>query len=172
MLPDSRSGKIKTLARPATGEPGALLAPTRRRGRRPLRSSPSIASSGWRALAILKASRTFSIWGCAAEPLVENESRATRGSVSRKARAFSAVASAISASSCAVGSGTTAQSAKSSAPFSPKAARLRSGANVRKKLDTTRASGARPIECRAARTVSEVEFAAPPTVSRHHLPRH
>src|ERR1700756_3017757 len=108
-----------------------------------------------------KASRTFSIWECTAEPLVENESRATRGSVSRKARAFSAVARAISASSCAVGSGTTAQSAKSSAPFSPKAARLRSGANIKKKLDTTRASGAKPVRMQRRPNGIEGEILSP-----------
>ena len=118
------------------------------------------------------ASRTLSTRECDAEPLVEKERSATRGSASRNARAFSAVASAISASSCAVGSGTTAQSAKSIAPFSPKLALLsvplllssRCRVIIRKKLETRRASGASPIECKAARTVSDVGFAAPPTV--------
>ena len=44
------------------------------------------------------ASRTAAARGWSALPLVENDSMATRGSTSRSARAFSAVASAISAS--------------------------------------------------------------------------
>ena len=71
---------------------------------------------GARAFRMRRASRTFSTRAWLAEPLVENESIATRGSTSSSARAFSAVARAISASSSGLGSGTTAQSAKEQRP--------------------------------------------------------
>src|SRR5260370_15150857 len=62
------------------------------------------------------------------------------------------------------GSGTTAQSAKSSIPAAPKSNPARWGMTMTKKLETSFASGARPIACSAARTVSEVVLPAPPTV--------
>src|SRR6266511_298525 len=62
---------------------------------------------------------TLSAIGCSAEPLVENDSIATRGSTSSRARQVSADAMAISASCEAVGLITTAGSAKIIAPSTP-----------------------------------------------------
>jgi hypothetical protein len=76
---------------------------------------------------------------------------------------MSAVARAISASSSGLGAGTTAQSANSNVPAVPTSSPGRSGMIMMKKLETSFASGARPIACSAARTVSPVVFAAPPT---------
>ena len=148
--------------RPAS--PAPSNSPTRGTSAASAWSSPSAASSGARAFRMRSASRTFSTRAWLAEALVENDSNATRGSASRIARAFSAVARAISASSSGFGSGTTAQSAKSSAPAGPRSNPGRCGIIMTKKLETSFASGARPIACSAARTVSPVVLAAPPTV--------
>ena len=163
-MPESRSGKIRTLARPATSEPGAFAWATCGTSAASAWSSPSAASSGARAFRMRNASRIFSTRAWLAEPLVENDSIATRGSASSNTRAFSAVARAISASSSAFGSGTTAQSAKRIAPAAPQSNPARCGMTRTKKLETSFAPGARPIPCSAARTVSDVVLAAPPTV--------
>ena len=126
-------------------------------------SSPSMARLGHRVFTIRSASRILSMRSCSAEPFVEKESKATRGSVCKNVRAFSAVVRAISANSSAEGSGTTPQSAKNIAPLSPKTAPPRGGTIMRKKLETSLLPGARPIARSAARIVSAVEFVAPPT---------
>ena len=86
-------------------------------------------------------------------PLVEKLSSATFGSVSIRTRVLSAVAIAISAICIALGSITTAQSAKAIRPLCP---RERSCSAMMNTLDTSRARGCVPTACSAARTVSAV----------------
>src|SRR5215468_3625197 len=111
-------------------------------------------SSGERAFTVATASRIRSIDECFALPFVENERNATLGSVSKKIRAFPAASSAISDNWPTVGTGTTAQSANR---------KLAEGRVIRKKLDTVLDVGLRPMQWIAARTVSAVVVAAPPT---------
>lgn len=75
--------------------------------------SPSTMISGRRCLTIFVASLTLSTFGWRAEPAVENESMAMRGSIPNRL-AVSAVSIAMSASSCELGSIITAQSANRS----------------------------------------------------------
>ena len=110
MLPAFRSGNTSTLAWPATGEPGALLAPTLGTRAASTCISPSTSRSGRRAWTYRVASTTLSTSGSAALPLVENESIATRGVSSRNIRHESAAAMAMSANWLALGLGTTPQS--------------------------------------------------------------
>ena len=123
MLPASRSGKIRTFARPATGLPGALDAATSGTSAASSCSSPSATSWGARAATMRAASATLRERAWSALPLVENESSATRGGTVRNDAALSAVRTAVSASSRADGSGFTPQSAKTSTPPSPSSAR-------------------------------------------------
>jgi len=110
MLPASRSGKTRTLARPATGLPGALRSPTPGTRAASACISPSTAKRTFRRWSSSRAARTLATRGWSALPLVEKERRATRGSSARRVRQLSAAASAMSASCSGVGSGTTAQS--------------------------------------------------------------
>src|SRR5262245_64546770 len=96
---------------------------------------------GSRAFTVATASRIRSRLPCCALPFVENDRNATRGSALRKIRVFSAASRAISASCGTVGEGTTAQSAKTRPPFSPKAGL---GRLIRKKLETVDDDGFKP----------------------------
>src|ERR687895_2674551 len=109
MLPACKSGKTRTLARPATPEPGAFDSPTAGTSAASACNSPSISRSGRRARTVFVASTTLSINLCLALPFVENESMATRGSAPRSSRQLSAEAMAISATSAADRSMTTPQ---------------------------------------------------------------
>jgi len=70
---------------------------------------------------------------------------------------------AISASSCALGSGTMPQSANNRAVSSCWEFLLRLGISIRKKLETILDSASKPMDWIAARTVLAEEFAAPAT---------
>ncbi len=90
---------------------------------------------------VSNASVTFFTRGWSALPLVEKESIATRGSSSRNRRVLAAVSRAISASCSALGSGITAQSAKTN---------LRSsGKIIKKKLENRRTPSCVPKMRRA-----------------------
>jgi hypothetical protein len=93
--------------------------------------------------------------------LVEKLSNATTGSVPSTARVLAALAIAISASWTGVGSTTTAQSAKAISPLCPWEASWRA---IKNTLETRRTRGPGPMQCSAARTVSAVVLAAPPTL--------
>ena len=80
MLPESRSGKTNTLARPATGDPGALDSATSGTQAASNCSSPSTASPGARRRTASTAARIRSTRGPWALPLLEYDSIATRGS--------------------------------------------------------------------------------------------
>ena len=84
---------------------------------------------------------------------VENERRATRGGAGRNSRALSAVRTAISASSTALGSGFTPQSANTSSPPSPRSARAVS-ISMNEEIRATPART--PTPRRAARRVAAV----------------
>src|SRR6266702_1752283 len=97
MLPLSRSGNTNTLARPATGEPGALRAATSATSAASPCSSPSHTKSGRRAWRRDTACRTRSTRPPAALPRVLYERNATTGSsptIRRRSRAAAAPASA------------------------------------------------------------------------------
>ena len=161
MLPDCRSGKISTLARPATGLPGALDAPTSGTSAASSCISPSSSRLGASSRAIRVACCTFSTSACFALPFVEKDSSATRGSpMPHSVRAVSAAATAMWASSSAVGQGMTTQSAYTSRPSSP---RLRFGHSIKKLEDTTFMPGFVRMICSAGRSMSPVVCAAPDT---------
>ncbi len=160
MLPACKSGNINTLARPATGEPGALECPTSGTNAASACNSPSTCSSGARARTVFVASTTLSISLWVALPFVEKDSIATLGSVSSSSLQESAEAMAISASSAAFGSTTIPQSANIIVPFSPKA---EFGKAITKKLETNRKPTLIPMQCIAARTVCAVVLTAPAT---------
>ncbi|OQA91483.1 MAG: hypothetical protein BWY27_00561 [Bacteroidetes bacterium ADurb.Bin234] len=92
-------GNTNTLAFPAIGLPGALLAPTLGTMAASACSSPSIARSGAICLANAVASTTLSTISCLALPLVEKLNMATRGSIPATLLAVLAVTTAISANS-------------------------------------------------------------------------
>ena len=118
MLPTSKLGTISTLASPATGDPGALLAPTEGTNAASACISPSIFKSGAISLANFNASTTLSTFSCFAEPLVEKLSIATFGSaIPATACAVRAVQTAICANCEASGTGVTATSPITSKPF-------------------------------------------------------
>ena len=93
-------------------------------------------------------------------PFVENESIATLGSNPASARADSAAPTAMFASSSAVGSTTTAQSAKIITPSSPYWA---SFISIRKQEETVLMPGFGLMICSAGRSMSPVEWIAPET---------
>ncbi len=107
------------------------------------------------------ASATLRDRGWSALPRVENDSRATRGGAARNVAALSAVRIAISASSAAVGSGLTPQSAKISRPWSPISVR---GVTISMNDDTFFTPARTPIPRIAARSVSAVVDRAPATI--------
>ena len=107
------------------------------------------------------ASTMLSTCLCFPLPFVENESSATAGSASISVRVLSAVAMAISANWLEVGSMTMAQSANASSPLCPHSRFWTAMMNT---LDTRRTPGLAPTACKAARTVSAVVLAAPPTL--------
>ena len=100
---------MKTVARPATCDPGILDAPTAASAAASYWIGPSTTMSGRRSCTRPVAVRTFST--SAPEPLspVEYDSIATRGSMPN-CSAVPADEIAMSASCSLVGSGTTAQS--------------------------------------------------------------
>ena len=71
MLPDSRFGKMKTFACPATALPGALSFPTVSSIAASTWSSPSIGTSGSACCASIAARATFWLRSCGPLPLVE-----------------------------------------------------------------------------------------------------
>ena len=109
VLPVFKSGKINTLARPATWEFGAFERPTLSTEAASYCNGPSISRSGRRCLAISVAFATFSTSAPVPDVPVEYEIIAIRGSIP-KAFAESADWMAISANSSAFGSGLIAQS--------------------------------------------------------------
>ena len=110
MLPEFRSGKTKTLARPSSGLPGHFFAATSGRIAASNCISPSTSSPGSACLSSATACLTRSIEASLALSRVENERNATRGSCP-KARALCAVARPISARVSASGAITVEQSA-------------------------------------------------------------
>src|SRR5207249_1090930 len=112
MLPLSRSGNTSTLARPATGEPGALRAATSATSAASPCSSPSHTKPGPRACRMDTACRTRSTRSPVALPRVLYDRNATTGSSPTMRRRSRAAAAPASASWAGVGSGTTAQSVK------------------------------------------------------------
>ena len=160
MFPTSRLGNINTLALPATGLPGALLAPTDATRAASACISPSIITSGAICLASSVAFTTLSTNSFLADPLVEKLNMATLGSILAIALAVPAVATAIWANSSAVGLGSTAQSAHTIRPFSPYSGLLVNNKNA---PDTTDIPGKVFTICNAGRNTSPVAFFAPAT---------
>ena len=109
VLPVSRSGKTKTLARPATGLPGRLAWPTEAIAAVSYCSGPSTGRSGSRSRTIRVASATFSTSDPLPEIPVLKLIIATRGSMPN-IRADAALWMAMSARSSASGCGLMAQS--------------------------------------------------------------
>src|SRR5882724_6412656 len=124
MLPELRSGKIKTFALPRTLLSGNLRAAISGISAASTCSSPSKSASMSSSCAFFSASAvaacTLRMDGCVALPFVEKESKATRGRTPRSCRASLAVETATSASCSTVGSGMTPQSPMNKTPFSPK----------------------------------------------------
>src|SRR5436309_147416 len=165
MLPESRSGKISTSARPATTLSGALRRATPGSSAASAWSSPSKWRSGRRRRASAHASRTLATLGCSALPRVENERNAVCGTARVSLAKWSAARHAISASCSEVGSGTTPQSANISTrslAVRPAAAGG-DGTTIRKKEVRVRTSGMSPISHSAARSTSAVVRLAPAT---------
>src|SRR5512143_432762 len=158
MLPASSDGNTITLAWPSMMLPGAFSAATSGSTAASNCNSPSASRSGARSRTRAAARRTISARGCSALPLVENDSRATRGSCLSRLRAWFAEARAMSARASAVGSGTTAQSAKTNC-------RSLSGETIRKKLEMVRMPALRGTIFSPVRMTSAVveRFPATPT---------
>ena len=111
---------MRTLAWPATVEPGDLSWPTFSTRAASACSSPSTFSSGASSLTRAVALATLSTMSPLPLPLVEKESMATLGSaISAMSRAVLAEAMAMAASCSAFGSMLTAQSAKIMTPSWP-----------------------------------------------------
>ena len=160
MLPAFRSGNTSVFAWPATALPGALSWPTFSTSAASSCSSPSSIRSGAISLAMRVASCTLVTLSCLAEPFVEKDSIATRGSMPASARAESAAPSAMFASASASGSMLTAQSAKIITPSSPYAL---FGHSIRKQEETVLMPGLDLMICSAGRSMSPVEWIAPET---------
>ena len=158
MLPASRSGNTSTFARPATAPTSFnFLAATAGLNAASACSSPSIASSGARARAISSARTTLSTCACAALPLVENDSSATRGSSRSTRRQLSAEESAMSASASGDRIGVHRAIGED---------RARDRANsITKKLDGVLQPGARPTVSIPASITRAVVLAAPATIA-------
>src|SRR5690554_780047 len=109
LLPVFRSGKMNTVARPATSEPGSLDLPTAASTAASYWIGPSTARSGRRDCTSSVAVRTLSTSAPLPEAPVEYDSMAMRCSMSNWA-AVAAEDTAMSASCSAFGSGLTAQS--------------------------------------------------------------
>ncbi len=109
LLPVFRSGNTRTLARPATSEPGSLLAATAGSTAASYCNGPSTSRSGRRSRTSSVARRTRSTSAPLPELPVEYDSIATRG-CTPNAAAVPAEEMAMSASCSASGLGTTAQS--------------------------------------------------------------
>ncbi len=117
MFAEFKSGKIKTFACPLIGEFGHFLLATSGTSALSTCSSPSIINSGCRSFAMAKASFILSMDGSWAEPFVENERKAIRGSIPNFF-AVSAVSEAMSARSCEFGLIVIAASANTRMRFS------------------------------------------------------
>src|SRR3954447_17416716 len=109
LLPVLRSGKMNTVARPATVLPGSLVRATPASTAASYWIGPSTSRSGARSRTSAVASRTRSTSAPEPDWPVEYESIATRGSMPNWA-AVADEETAMSASCSAVGSGFTAQS--------------------------------------------------------------
>src|SRR5699024_6497559 len=109
LLPVLRSGKMNTLALPATSDSGILEAATEAETAASYCSGPSTLSCGLAVLTSWVAWRTLSTASPEPESPVEYDSMATRGSTPNWV-AVAAEAAAISASCSASGSVLTAQS--------------------------------------------------------------
>ncbi len=109
LLPVLRSGKISTVARPATSDAGSLVAATDGSTAASYWIGPSILRSGREARTRSVASRTLSTSAPVPEVPVEYESIAILGSTPKR-DAVTADCTAMSASCSASGSGLTAQS--------------------------------------------------------------
>ena len=139
MLPQSRFGKISTLACPATSLPFAFAFATDGTIAASSCNSPSRSSCGYFSFAIFVASTTLSTSACFALPFVEWESIATIGFSPTSARKLLAELSAIAASSADVGSWFKPQSANKNVPFAPYS---QFGTSMMKKPDTSSVPGA------------------------------
>ena len=162
MLPACRSGKTSTFALPATGLPGHLRSPTVETSAASACISPSTFSSGACSCTSFTALATLSTFSCLAEPFVEKESIATRGSRPSSALPVCAEAIAISASCSLVGSMFTAQSPNTSTPSSPY---FLSCTSIRKQEETVLMPGAPLMICSAGRSTSPVVLIAPATIA-------
>ena len=95
MLPELRSGKISTFALPATLLSGHLRSAMSGTSAASTCSSPSKSHSKRRCSAFCRASAvaacTLPMDGCVALPLVENDSKPTRGRMFSRCRASCAV---------------------------------------------------------------------------------
>ena len=154
LLPVFRSGKMKTVARPATGLSGSLVAATCGSIAASYWIGPSTSRSGRRSRTSLVAAATFSTSAPAPELPVEYDSIATRGSMPNRA-AVSADEMAMSASWSASGSGLTAQS-----PYTS----TRSASSMKKTLEATETPGTVRMISKAGRMVAAVVWVAPETM--------
>lgn len=146
---------MKTLARPAIDESGALRAPIAGTNAASNCNSPSISHCGPHCFASSVARKTFVTRGCSALPFVEKDNIATRGGVPTNFSWLAAVVTAISASCSLVGSGTTAQSAN--VRHGPPAA------SITKQLETKLRPGGVPIPYKPARITRAVVERLPAT---------
>ena len=89
MLPEFKSGTMRTLARPSKGESGHFLAAMRGLMAASSWSSPSMMMLGLICLTSAMAELILSMDSSLAEPLVEKERTAIFGSSSRSLRADS-----------------------------------------------------------------------------------
>ena len=154
ILPASRSGKISTLALPATLLPGALYAAISGTNAASGCNSPSILRYGALSLAILYALYTLSTSACLALPFVEYESIATYGSPPTRYLKDSAEAMAIPASFSGSGFCSRPQSPNRKVPLYPYS---QSGTTIMKNAETRRLPGFALTSCNAGRSVLAVE---------------
>jgi hypothetical protein len=154
LLPVFRSGKISTLAWPATSEPGSLVAATDGSTAASYWMGPSIFRSVRRSRTSSVARRTLSTSAPEPDVPVEYDSIAIRGSTPN-CSAVAAAWTAMSASCRASGSGFTAQS-----PYT----RTLSARHMKKTDDTMPASGFVLMISKAGRIVAAVECTEPDTM--------
>jgi len=154
MFADSRLGKIKTFASPWIELFGHFFAATSGTRAASTCISPSAITFLWANLNIEAALFTLSAFGWSADPFVEKERNAIRGSIPN-IFAVSAVSSAMSTRSCASGSTVMAASAKSSNLFSK---------TMKKIPETLWKRSSVLIIWRAGRIVSDVENVVPLTI--------
>ena len=153
---------MKTFASPCTAPFGFFCLPVAGTIAASNCISPSILmpASAKRGFASSTAFWTFSTSGPPAEPFVENERYATRGSLPVRSRYVCAVARPMSTSCSAVGSGITAQSPNASTSSPDAVGVLRSRM---KQLDAVLTPFCVPSVWKAARSMSPVEAIEPAT---------